>query len=122
MPVKDRRLRAERQGRRGETLAAWYLRLTGWRVLDRRVKTRRGEVDLVARRGRTVCFVEVKWRRSAIELETAVDAYRLRRVAEAAAALAGRYAHVTDDVRIDVLLMAPGRWPRRIVNAWQPLA
>lgn len=50
--------RAEREarGRRGEWLAAWYLRLTGWRVLARRVKTPRGEVDLVARRGRTVVF------------------------------------------------------------------
>lgn len=114
------RLKAERRGRQGETVAAWYLRLTGWRVLDRRVKTRRGEVDLVVRRGTTLCFVEVKWRRTAKELDTAIDAYRLRRVAEAAEALVSRYAKAGDDVRIDVILMTPGKWPRRIVNAWQP--
>ena len=39
--------------RRGETLAAWYLRLSGWRILARRVKTPRGEIDLVAT-GRSV--------------------------------------------------------------------
>lgn len=112
--------RAESEGRRGETLAAWYLRLSGWRVLDRRVRTRRGEVDLVVRRGRTLCFVEVKWRRSARDLDSAVDGYRLRRVAEAAAALTSRYQRAGDDVRIDVVLIAPGCWPRRIANAWQP--
>ncbi len=117
----NRRSRAERDGRRGETLAALYLWLTGWRVLARRVKTRRGEVDLVARRGRTVCFVEVKWRRTAKELDLAIDERRLRRVADGAALLVARYQRPGDDVRIDVILVTPGRWPRRIVNAWQPM-
>jgi putative endonuclease len=112
------RTRAERRGRRGETLGAWYLRLKGWRVLAQRVKTPRGEVDLVARRGRMVAFVEVKWRRTAAELDLAIDEYRLRRVAAAAEAIAHRFVQVGDDQRIDVLLLAPGRFPRHIVNAW----
>jgi putative endonuclease len=112
------RARAERQGRRSETLAAWYLRLKGWRILASRVKTPRGEVDLVARRGRTVLFVEVKWRRSAEGLDRAIEQYRLRRVAAAAEAVAPRYVRVGDDQRIDVLLLAPRRFPRHIVNAW----
>ncbi len=114
------RERAERRGRRGETLAAWYLRLKGWRILARRVKTPRGEVDLVARRGRTTAFVEVKWRTCGAELGLAIDAYRLRRVAAAAEAVAMRYARPNDTLRIDVLLLAPRRWPRHIANAWQP--
>ena len=112
------RARAERQGRQGETLAAWYLRLKGWRILARRVKTPRGEVDLIARRGATVAFVEVKWRKTAAELELAIDAYRLRRVAAAAEAIAPRFVRTGDLQRIDVLLLAPGRIPRHIVNAW----
>ena len=114
--------RAEReaQGRRGETLAAWYLRLKGWRILARRVKTPRGEIDLIARRGATVAFIEVKWRASAAERDQSIDKYRLRRVAAAAEAAAPRFAKWGDDLRIDVLLLAPGSWPRHIVNAWQP--
>lgn len=111
------RAQREAQGRRGEWLAAWYLRLTGWHVLDQRIKTPRGEIDLIARRGRVVAFVEVKWRRSAAELDHAIDPYRLRRVSAAAAAVAHRYVRAGDDQRIDVLLLAPGRWPRRIANA-----
>ena len=118
--MNHRRARAERRGRRGETLAAWYLRLTGWRILARRVKTPRGEVDLVARRGRTLAFFEVKWRAVADQLGDAVDAYRLRRVAAAAAAIAPRFARAGDVQRIDVLLLAPRRLPRHIVNAWMP--
>jgi putative endonuclease len=111
---------AERRGRRGEGWAGWWLRLQGWRIVARRVHTPRGEIDLVARRGRTVAFVEVKWRATGGELALAIDEYRLRRVAAAAEAISHRFAKPGDTLRIDVLLLAPGRWPRHIVNAWQP--
>ena len=111
---------AERRGRRGEGWAALFLRLKGWRIVARRVKTPRGEIDLVARRGRTVAFVEVKWRTTREGLDTAIDEYRLSRVADATEAVAHRYSGPGDTIRIDVLLLAPGRWPRHIVNAWQP--
>jgi putative endonuclease len=112
--------RAEREakGRRGEWLAAWFLRLKGWRIVAQRVKTPRGEIDLVARRGRMVAFVEVKWRATAEQRDQSIDAYRLRRVAAAAEAVAHRYAKPGDDRRIDVLLLAPGQFPRHITNAW----
>lgn len=108
---------AEGRGRRGEWLAAWYLRLKGWRIEARRVKTPRGEIDLIARRGRTVLFVEVKWRANAQDLALALDAYRLRRVEAAAQAVAHRYLSGGDTARIDAILLAPGRWPRHIANA-----
>lgn len=111
--------RAEREakGRRGEALAAWYLRLKGWRIMAQRVKTPRGEIDLIARRGKTVAFIEVKWRASAADLDHAIDHYRLRRVAAAAEAVAHRYAKADEVQRIDVLLLAPGRFPRHMANA-----
>ena len=115
-----RRQIAEARGRKGEGWAALWLQLQGWRMADRRVKTPRGEIDLIARRGRVGAFIEVKWRGTTESLDTAIDAYRLRRVAAAAEAVAHRYAGPGDTVRIDVLLLAPGRWPRHIVNAWQP--
>lgn len=114
------RAEAEKHGRQGEALAAWWLRLCGWRILARRVKVKVGEVDLIARKGRTVAFIEVKWRRDAAMLGGAIDANRLRRVARAAESLAPRYAKAGDDVRIDVILVAPRTWPRRIASAWQP--
>ena len=111
---------AERRGRRGEGWAGWWLRLQGWRIVARRLKTPRGEIDLVARRGHTVAFVEVKWRAGDGDLAMAIDEYRLRRVAAAVEVVAHRYTRPGDTIRIDVLLLAPRRWPRHIVNAWQP--
>ena len=113
----DRRAR-ERGGRRAETLAAWWLRLKGWKILARRLKTPLGEVDIVARRGRTVAFVEVKARRTAAEADFALDEYRLRRVAAAAGALAHRYARAGDETRIDAMFVVRGRLPRHVANVW----
>jgi len=115
--VRDRR-RAERAGRVGETAAAWWLRLKGWRILARRVRTPAGEIDLIARRGNLVAFVEVKRRKTGEELDYAIDQFRLTRVAAAAEAVAHHYLEPGDDMRVDVILIAPGRTLRHIENAW----
>lgn len=113
------RAAAERLGNWGERRAAWWLRLHGWRILARRVKLGNGEIDLIARRWRTTAFVEVKTRAVAADLDSAVDAHRLRRVAAATRGVAHRYARAGDDIRIDVILIAPRRWPRHLTNVWQ---
>ncbi|HYJ29071.1 MAG TPA: YraN family protein [Allosphingosinicella sp.] len=112
------RQQSERGGRRAETLAAWWLRLKGWKILARRLRTPLGEVDIVARRGRVVAFVEVKARASAAEAALALDEYRLRRVAAAAGALAHRFARAGDDLRIDAMFIVPRRLPRHVTNVW----
>ena len=109
---------AEVRGHWGESVAAWWLRLHGWRIVARRVKLRMGEIDLVAKRGRTIAFVEVKTRSRREDLDTAIHAWRLRRVAAAANALAPRFAQHGEDIRIDVILVAPFRLPLHIRNAW----
>jgi putative endonuclease len=111
---------AERRGRQGERRAALWLQMKGWAVLDRRRKTPLGEIDLICRRGNLIAFVEVKWRSTAAELDFAIDEYRLRRVAAAAEAIAHLYATNGEDIRVDVILLAPGSFPRHIENAWMP--
>ncbi|HYG29820.1 MAG TPA: YraN family protein [Allosphingosinicella sp.] len=108
----------ERSGRRAETIAAWWLRLKGWTILARRLRLPLGEVDIVARRGRVVAFVEVKARATAAEAALALDEYRLRRVAAVAGALAHRFARDGDDIRIDAMFILPGRLPRHMANVW----
>ena len=113
-----KRQRAERGGRRAEAIAALWLQLKGWKILGRRIRTPVGEVDLVARRGRTLAFVEVKARASEAEAALALDEWRLRRVAAAAEALAPRFAREGDDIRLDAMFIVPRRLPRHMTNVW----
>ena len=114
-----KRQEAEQRGRRAENLACWFLRLKGWRILARRARVPGGEVDIVARRGRTLAFVEVKARSTSEAADLSLDHYRLRRVAVAAERLAPRYVRAGDDIRIDALFVVPGRLPRHLPNVWQ---
>ena len=110
---------AERRGRGAESLACWYLRLHGWRILARRARIAGGEVDIIARRGRILAFIEVKARSSEEAAAFALDQWRLRRVAVAAERLAPRYVREGDDIRIDALFIVPWRWPKHLANVWQ---
>lgn len=114
------RQQAELRGREGEAAAAMWLAAQGWQIVAERVKTPRGEIDLIARKGALVAFVEVKWRARAAALADAIDERRLARVAAAAEAVAHKYAQDGDDLRIDVILLAPGTRPHHIENAYQP--
>jgi putative endonuclease len=96
-----------------------WLRLHGWRILARRARVPGGEVDIVARRRRTLAFVEVKARSTQDAAAMSLDAWRLRRVVTAAERLAPRYLKPGDDVRIDAIFIVPGRLPRHMRNIWQ---
>src|SRR3546814_17962019 len=114
--VHDRRL-AEAAGRRGERLAAWWLRLKGWRILDTRVRTPAGEVDLVAKRGNLVAFVEVKMRKSAAERDIAIDERRLARGAAAAEEMGGAWGRERVGRYVETRVVAvPLKKKRIIIN------
>lgn len=114
------RIAADARGRRGEDEAAVFLQSLGFEIIARRVKTARGEVDLIARAPGLTVFAEVKWRASAANWADAIDQRRLTRVAMAAEVLAERFVMPGDDMRIDVIMLAPGHDPYHIPNAWMP--
>lgn len=113
---------ADQRGREGEAAAAMFLAAQGWQIVAERVKTKAGEIDLIVRRTGLVAFVEVKWRARAAALGDAIDERRLRRVAAAVEMVWQDYAAAGEDIRIDVILLAPGRPPTHIENAWMPFA
>nr|WP_313040158.1 YraN family protein [Brevundimonas diminuta] len=107
--------RSHRQGHDAEWIAALWLMLKGYQVLAFRLKGRDGEIDILARRGRVLAAVEVK-RRATLEAATLAlgpdQHQRLIRAAEAAAR--GRPALSGLDLRIDMVALAPGRFPRHL--------
>jgi len=95
----------------GEELAARHLEQAGWRIAGRRVRTRYGEIDLIATRGNVVAFVEVKTRssdRSGRPAE-AIDRRKAERLRRAALSLhESRAALRRLQPRIDVMEVLTG--------------
>ena len=116
----SRRLAAEAFGHRGEALAALFLQLKLYGIIERRFKTPVGEIDLIARRFGVTVFVEVKARqRAGIEAE-ALGAVNRQRIIRAAQYYLMRHPELADTpLRFDVIFLAPGKLPRHLVNAFQ---
>ena len=115
----ERRRRAGRFGRRAERFAVLALWLRGYRVLARNYAVSGGEIDIVARRGDTVAFVEVKARPERDDALMAVTPAKRRRVERAASVwLARNPWAMACTLRGDAIVVAPGRWPRHVPDAF----
>jgi putative endonuclease len=117
---RERRRAAERRGKTAEFLCLWHLRLKGYRVVARRYKSPVGEVDLIVRRGGVLAAIEVKARGDFDTAGEAITPRQQRRITRAIAHfLGGRPDLATLAARFDIMLVAPRRWPRHIVDAWR---
>lgn len=116
----DDRRRAEALGLIAEGRVAWMLRLSFHRILARRFRCPAGEIDLIAARGRTVVFVEVKARAT---VEAAIEAVTPRarsRILMAADVFVARHPLLADHHRrFDIVAVRPGRWPVHVRDAFR---
>ncbi len=108
-----------RAGYLAEQLAAALLRLKGYRILARRLRTPVGEIDLLVRRGHTVAVIEVKHRPDLDSAAGAISPRQRKRLCDAARfVLAGKPELRDHSLRFDALLVSRFGWSRHIVNAW----
>ena len=115
----DKRKRAERRGRWSEWAAAIFLMLKGYRILSLRYRVRAGEIDIIARRGDMIAFVEVKARRnlmSAIDAVTVTSQSRIRAAGDHWLARQPDAARLS--LRYDIVAVLPWTWPRHIEGAF----
>ncbi len=115
---------AYRRGAWAETVAAWWLRLKGYRVVGRHVTARRGtglgEIDIVVRRGGVLAFVEVKARGDAGLAAAAISPTQRRRIERAARGYVANRPDLDGCViRFDAVLVSPWRPPRHLADAWR---
>ena len=120
----DRRRKALRTGRWAERVGAFILRLKGYRIAARDFRCPVGEIDIIARRGSVIAFVEVKARANEEEALNALGARQKRRVERAALAWLAAQGARHDDarapvMRFDLMIVCPWRWPRHLANAWR---
>ena len=117
---RARGVAARLSGRNAEVWAAVLLMLKGYRIIGFRLKTAAAEIDLLAVRGRTLAVVEVKQRTTLEAALEAVSHDQRERLRRAGRILAARRPRLNDAfVRLDLIALAPRRWPRHIVDAWR---
>ena len=114
-----KRLRAWRWGKFAEKLAANYLRVKGYQILQCRYKSPVGEIDLIARSKDALIFIEVKARKTKTEAAEAISPHQKHRISRAASFfLQQMKGEAPQTIRFDVVLIAPWRWPEHILSAW----
>lgn len=103
---------AYKKGHRGEYLAGWALRLKFFRIVERRYKTKSGEIDLIARRGSLILMVEVKARPTLEQAMDAISTTALRRIEAAGDEwLAKQADYAKLSIRYDLMAILPRSWP-----------
>jgi putative endonuclease len=107
--AKSKKVSSYQKGQKGENRAAAYLRLRGYRVLERNYRVPQGEIDLIARKGDALVFVEVKARKddshgTALE---AVSSLKVQRVSAAAALYLSGYTDSYSACRFDIVTVGP---------------
>lgn len=120
-PSRQTRQQAETRGRRAETFAAIWLRLKGYRIIAQRVRTPVGEIDLIASRGKTVAFIEVKRRKTLDSALQAVTISNWHRISAAAASWAAKRPDFqSHDWRFDLVAIVPRNRPKHYLDYWRP--
>ncbi|WP_428938245.1 YraN family protein [Fontivita pretiosa] len=102
-------------GPRGENVAAKHLRNLGYKILVRNFRCSAGEIDIVARDGKTIVFVEVKTRTNDDPTpEDQVNHAKRHQITKAAKLYLSRYGVPQPPARFDVVAIVwpPGREPR----------
>ncbi len=108
-----------RLGHFAEALAGLYLRLKGYQILARRYRSPVGEIDLIARKGRGLVFIEVKFRQNLDDAAFSILPRQRARILNAAQFwLSQNPAASAAELRFDVVLLAPFCWPRHIQHAF----
>ena len=122
--VSKNKQKAYRAGYWAEILASFFYMMRGYKVLERRYKTKSGEVDLILRRGQTLVFAEVKYRKDLTSARESVRPAGRRRIEKAAGDFISKNPELSDvEMRFDVVavILCSGLWPIRIDhldNAW----
>jgi putative endonuclease len=114
-----RRRGAHLFGLKAESIAVLLLRLKGYSVIARRYAVSGGEIDLIARRGGSIAFVEVKARADLDDAAAAISATKRRHIGRAARVWLSRNpCAVGLTLRGDAVFIAPRRLPRHAASAY----
>ena len=117
--MSDKRQNAYRKGLCAETLASMYFSAKGYKILERRYKTRYGEIDILARKGEMLVAVEVKSRQTIEEALYALSAKSRQRIQNSLLHFIADHPEYNDfDLRFDLFAHVKGFNFQHLDNAW----
>lgn len=121
---RAKRRKAHRAGLAAEWAAITLLRLKGYRIAARRYSAAGGEIDIIARRGAVIAFVEVKYRATIDQARTAIQPQKRQRITSAARHWiahngASNNKIMQNILRGDAVFAAPWRWPKHEENVFE---
>jgi len=110
-----------RLGRRGESIAAAYLRACGIEILLRNYRYKRGEIDIVARDGGIICFIEVKtrWRTTRSRPAEGLSEFQKKRISQTALAYLCAIGNPKVVYRFDLIEIVVDIWDVRELRYWR---
>tara|TARA_B100001964_G_C13748433_1_gene386341 strand:- start:128 stop:484 length:357 start_codon:yes stop_codon:yes gene_type:complete len=114
------KLRAIKFSAMAEHVAAGLLHLKGCRILAHELRLPLGEIDIIARHGWTLAFIEVKARATRDQAIEAVSSHQRGRIERAALAYTTDHLKFAGfDLCFDLIAIASWQVPRHLPNAWQ---
>lgn len=110
-----------RLGRQGEKLASRYLRYLNIEILVKNYRNKRGEIDIIARDGKVICFVEVKTRRLTSKTRPAAGLRHNQqlRISQSASSYLKEIGRPQVVYRFDLIEIVMGRWDIRELRYWK---
>ena len=110
---------SEKRGRHAEHMAALLLRLKGYRILEHRFRSKRGEIDIIAQKRDTTAFVEVKARKTKEDALFSISSKQRRRIEGAAEDWINKAGVCEGSLRFDIIAVAATGLPTHITDAWR---
>jgi putative endonuclease len=109
-----------------ESIAIFFLRLKGYKILKRRYKTFVGEIDIVAQKNKTLIAIEVKARKKAVIkngflIEEVVSISQQKRIKRATISFvkANYKKYQNHNIRFDLIVICPYKIPLHLINFWE---
>lgn len=111
-------MNSDAAGKWAETFAKAFLFFKGYQLLHHRYKTSLGEIDIIARRGKTLVAVEVKYRQSLNNAKESISRHQQQRIARTLDLYRGKLSWQPQILRFDVICISPWGRMEHIENAW----
>lgn len=122
----SKKKKAYKYGIAAERIAAVFLRFKGYRIIAQRYKNPKGEIDILAVKGKTLAIIEVKARKNFSDCAYSIPYWKQKKILGAVewlmagggkiAGLAGVSERI---IRFDAILIVPRKLPRHLKDAWR---